>query len=330
MMAEENVAKKSKFSVKKPKFKIRKVKPSKIYFEKDDFRQIGIVAKNETIKSVRGKRFLVSTIVIVLVWALITLVPFITGKGWESYTLGEMLSSYLSYASMFVVLVVGLVGSVALVSEYEERTALILFTRPIKKTTIFIGKFVSAFILSCLLMLLYYIGVDIMTLWFHGCIPGDLVASFGMCCCYVFAATGISFVFSAFLKRSSIAIIFSILALIVVIPIVTMMIKGDTWYMLDTASATILTCVPEYVTSYNQGVADMYEAMYRIYDAMITSSDQKVREVYAPAMLQIMEMMKAFIAPISTPDLWKNAAVMLTWGLVASVISWIAFLRREF
>lgn len=330
MMSEENVTKKSRFSVKKPKFKIKKVKPTKLYFEKDDFRQVGIVAKNETIKSVRGKRFQVAALVIVLVWALITLVPFLTNKGWESYTLGEMLASYLSYASMFVVLVVGLIGSVALVSEYEERTALILFTRPIKKTTIFVGKFVSAFILSCLMMLVYYIGIIIMTLWYHGCVPSDLLASYGMCCCYVFAATGVSFIFSAFLKRSSIAIIFSILTLIVVIPIITMMIKGDTWYMLDTASNSILTCIPDYVTSYNKGVDDMYEAMYRIYDAMIKSDDPNVRDIYAPAMLQIMEMMKAFISHIETPDLWKNAAVMFTWGLAASVISWIAFLRREF
>ena len=89
---------------------------ARMYVELDDFRQSAIIAKNEIVKSVRGKRFLASAILVAIVWALITLVPFLTGKGWDVLTLGDMLSSYLSYANMFVVLVVGLIGSVALVS----------------------------------------------------------------------------------------------------------------------------------------------------------------------------------------------------------------------
>ncbi len=300
-----------------------------IYVETDDFRQSFIIAKNEIVKSVRGKRFLASAILVAIVWILITLVPFLTGKGWDTLTLGDMLSSYLTYASMFVILVVGLIGSVALVSEYEERTALILFTRPVKKTTIFLGKFVASFLLSALLLLAYYIGVVAMTLIYHQTVPLHLVESFLMCCCYIVAATGISFIFSAVMKRSSICIIFSILTLMVIIPIITTMIKGDTWYMLTSASESILTCIPEYVDTYNATVDEMYYALDKIYEAILNSSDPETQG-YAPFVLQFKSMMSMFASTIDYPNLFKEAVVMLTWGVASSVIAWILFLRREF
>ena len=302
---------------------------ARMYVELDDFRQSAIIAKNEIVKSVRGKRFLASAILVAIVWALITLVPFLTGKGWDVLTLGDMLSSYLSYANMFVVLVVGLIGSVALVSEYEERTALILFTRPVKKTTIFIGKFLASFLLSALLLLAYYIGVVAMTLIYHQTIPLNLVESFGMCCYYIVAATGISFIFSAVMKRSSICIIFSILALMVVIPIITTMIKGDTWYMLTTASESILTCIPEYVDAHNATIDEMYYALQKIYETILNSTDPETQS-YAPFVQKFISMMSMFASPIAYPNLFKEAVVMLTWGLASSVIAWILFLKREF
>ena len=48
---------------------------ARMYVELDDFRQSAIIAKNEIVKSVRGKRFLASAILVAIVWALITLVP---------------------------------------------------------------------------------------------------------------------------------------------------------------------------------------------------------------------------------------------------------------
>lgn len=300
-----------------------------IYFEFDDIRQSWIVAKNEMIKSFRGKKFLASLFLILLVFALITIVPFITGKGWADQSMGDMLQAYLSYVNMFVVLIVGLIGSVAIVSEYEERTALILFTRPIKKTTVFLGKFVSSVIVAFLLVLVYYAGVSIMTLIYEGAVSEDMLQSLCMCFMYLFAATGISFVFSSLLKKTSVCIIFTILAIMVVIPVISMMITGDTWYMLDSAGNSILTCIPEYVDSYNAQMQEMSDAMNTIINALRESTDPAVIQIL-PMLENVLGMMMSFFAPIENPTLWKEALVMFGWGFVSLVIAWVAFLRREF
>ncbi len=299
------------------------------FIELDDFRQIGIVNKNEIIKSVRGKRFLASLILVILVFALITLLPFVGNKGWDVRTMDSMLSAYFNYVTLFTVLIVGLVGSVALASEFEERTALILFTRPIKKSTIFLGKLLASVILGTLLIVLYYFGVSMMLLGYHGTIPANLFQSFAMCVCYLFAATAISFIFSAVLKKTSVCIIFTILALIVVIPIVSSLIGGDTWYMLSSASDSVLTCIPEYVDSYNKGIDDTISALQSILNALYESTDPAVKEII-PYFELIINSLKESLPHIEYANLARSAGVMLIWGCVSSVIAYILFRRREF
>ncbi len=297
-----------------------------MYVETDDIRQIFVVTKNEMIKSVRGRKFMASLILILLVFALITVVPFVTGSGWGGKSVADILQSYLSYVSTFAVLVVGLIGSVAIVSEYEERTALILFTRPIKRTSIFVGKFISSLLLATALVLVYYIGIVAMLLIYHGTVPDHLIQSFCMCFMYLFAAIGIAFVFSSVLKRSSVCIIFSILTLLVVLPVISTMITGDTWFMLDTAGKSIITCVPEYVDSYNGGINYMLSGMQTVYDSLMATGEVEL----AMMVQKILAAMSEFMTPIAYPTLWKEALVMFTWGAVALIVAWVAFLRREF
>ncbi len=201
------------------------------HLEADDLRQTFMVAKNELIKGMRGKKFQISLGIVLLIFVLITILPYATGGSWSGKPVGTFLSSYISYVSMVALLIVALLSSVALVSEFEERTALILFTRPVKRTTIFVGKLEACFAISALIMLVYYVLVAAMIAIFTGTVPIELIISLAFCLLYVFAASGIAFIISAFLKKSSVATIITILVLMAVIPIFTSMLSGDTWYL---------------------------------------------------------------------------------------------------
>jgi ABC-2 type transport system permease protein len=300
------------------------------YIQKDDFRQSLVISRNEIIKSIRGKKFILSLAVIVLIFALITLMPYATGDGWNGQTASDVLSAYLSYASMVILLIVALLSSVALVSEFEERTALILFTRPLKRTTIFVGKIVACVLIETLMMGLYYVLVAIMLLVFTQEIPATFLISFGFCFLYIFAASGIAFVISAFFKRSSICTIISLLILLLVIPILTMMISGDTWYMLDTAGNTILNCIPEYVSSYNQVIYQTLDQLQLAVNYLYTSTNPSIIDVADFMQSMIDTNMWGFMKPIEDPKLIREALVLVGWGLVAYLIAWIKFIKKEF
>jgi len=245
-----------------------------------DLVQIGVVAKNEMIKCVRGKKFLISFAIIILVFLLITGLQFMT-KGWNNLdTVGELVEVYLDSLPIVAVLIVALLSSVALVSEFEERTALILFTRPVRRTSILIGKIISCTIIEGLIILVYYILVSIVGIVKVGSLPPEIVISFLFAVLYAFAASGVAFIISAFLKKGSVSTVISILLLVVIFPIVSAMMTtdgGENWYMIDQAGNTVYTCVPEYVDNYNKAMDDIDKVITNVVDILKGFTDDGMK-----------------------------------------------------
>ncbi len=222
----------------------------------NDFQQIYVVVKNELIKSVRGKKFIISLLIVLIVFMLITGLQMMLGT-WSEMddNVGRWVDTYFELFPLVITLVVALLSSIAIVSEFEERTALILFTRPIRRTSIFIGKIASCVILEAFIILIYYLLASIVGFIKLGSVPADIIVSYAISVMYVFAASGIAFVISAFFKKGSVCTIISLLILLVVMPIISMMVAsdgGENWYMIDQAADTSYTCFPEYVDMYNE------------------------------------------------------------------------------
>jgi ABC-2 type transport system permease protein len=213
----------------------------------DDFRQVKVVAKNEMIKFIRGKKLTIYLIFIVLIFALITILPYALG-GDLGDTPGEVMMGYLALATFLPVLAATLFASSVYVSEFEERTALILFTRPVKKTTIFIGKFVGCLILELIVIVGYYVAVAVVTLIVTGEM-GSLLASLGYILLFLLAVSAVAAVFSSLMKKSGTAAIMTFITLLMLLSVVSMIIQGaahvDPWFMLDQAGNAILTSIPE-------------------------------------------------------------------------------------
>lgn len=221
----------------------------------NDISQIGVVAKNEIIKCARGRKFLISLVIVFVVFLLITGLQFVMDS-WDNLdSIGALTEAYLSTFPMVIVLIVALLSSIALVSEFEERTALILFTRPVRRTSILIGKILACTIVEALIILVYYILVATVGFLKIDGMSLNFLTSFGFAVMYAFATSGVAFVISAFLKKSSVCTVISILLMLVIFPIVSTMVEandGESWYMIDQAGETIYTCIPEYVDRYNE------------------------------------------------------------------------------
>ena len=370
-----------------------------------DISQIMVVTKNEMIKCVRGKKFLVSLLIVLLVFILITALQFVT-KNWDSMNnIANLVDVYFDTLPVVITLIVALLSSIAIVSEFEERTALILFTRPVRRTSILLGKILSCTIIEAAIILAYYILVCIVGIAKIGEIPFEFITSFGFAVLYAFAASGVAFIISSFFRKGSVCTVISILLLVLVFPLVSTMMStndGENWYMIDQAGDTIYTCVPEYVDNYNKSLIrfdevvdnaaeilsgyvnsstasgkqgldtvvfaetfhelseEMQQAVvaavqktgsvpadYEMYFTSefmdLSDSDRKsLVGLYAflsmgadkniPEMIVVLRFMTnmSILKPIDYPDLVKNAAVLIIWGLVCYLIAWARFVRREF
>jgi len=275
------------------------------YIEMDDFRQTWVVAKNEALKFVSGRRFLVYVILMALTFGLITFLPYVFG-GSIGNTPGKVLSHYVSFIGYLVLLAATLFASVTIVSEFEERTALIVFPRPVKKTTFFVGKLLACFVLEAVMIVAFYACVALVSLIAAGSVPFSALTSLGMALIYVFAASGIATMISSLMKKGSTSAILTFVVLLLIIPIVSGVMSSagnmNAWFMLDQASTSISYCVPEYLAQVNQTITDI--------------------------MTQLGMDPTPYL--IKAPDLIKAAGAMIAWGLVGYIIAWRAFLRREF
>ena len=211
-----------------------------MYVEFDDFRQSYVVAVNEIRKFIRGKKFLAYGVMVTIMFILWTALPFLLGESFnETYGEGRIIPIYLSFMFLMVIIGATLFASSTIVSEYEERTALVLFTRPIKKTSIFLGKIVGCIIVGALFIALYYLGVAVILQIVDGRIPNEFFKSLGLVLVYIVSASGVSMLISSVLKKSSISAVLTFFTLAMIFSMVSFVISTagfDPWFMLDQAA----------------------------------------------------------------------------------------------
>ena len=218
---------------------------------KDDFRQAFIVAKYEIMKFMSGKKILIFGIINALVLAILTIVIFAVQIDNLDTKLG--LSLYISVSSWLMLLGATLFSASSLVAEFEEKTALMLFTKPIRKGSIFMGKMMASYALNLIFVIIYYAIASIAIAIKTGGFTSNIFASIGYCMLYILSLTGIAMLFSALMKKSSSASILTFVFILLVPSIIAIAIQiiafssggstPDMWYILDYASQSVATSI---------------------------------------------------------------------------------------
>ena len=277
-------------------------------FAVSDFRgdalQAVTVARNEVVKFLRSRKFVLFGALVAAMLVLTTALPYLLGDG-ISGSAGDVFSNYMGYTLLLVLLGATLFASYTIVSEFEERTALILFTRPIRRSTVFVGKFVACFVLTGAVMVAYYIVAVAVAFAVTGGLVTSFLPSLAMCLAYVFATTGVAMLISSVMKKGGTAAILTFVTILLLISVVSAVISAsgtDPWFMLDTASNAVTNSIPEYVESSN---------------AMMGELGQELGVSMDGSMVEVA-------------DCVKSGAVMIAWGVVTLALSYIAFSRREF
>ena len=221
---------------------------TKRFDPKDDIRQASIVCRYEVLKFFSGKKIFIYLALVVAVFVILTVVAAVYGDADESVQ--DDTSSFFSFVTLFLLVGATLFSSVTLVSEFEERTALTLFTKPVHKISIFAGKFVAAYLLNVAVMFVYTILVIIaVAILKHGFAP-EIFVAFGYCMLYAFALTGIAIFFSALMKKSSSASIMTFLFILLIPDLIAVIILAasivdsldEFWYILDMAANAMINC----------------------------------------------------------------------------------------
>lgn len=300
----------------------------------EQIRQAFVVMKNEIKKFFSGKRMRVFAVILAIIVFILAVAPYLVGGTAQPFM-------FVAVASLVVLMASTLFASISIVSEYEERTALIVFTRPISKFSIFTGKLLACLVVTIGFTFLYYLIAIIVGLLVDHSFSADMMVSFGLASAYAFATTGIAMLVSALLKKASTSTIVTFVILAVIFMALSLVLNAasvDTSWMLYDSSGSIENASSDY-RDYTNEMLDSIVTMLSDPTTFLKPDWQQILidNGYNPvdflAEVNLVWGLNAGtmdIGQVDEPDYLHDTIVMIVWGLVALAGAFVAFMRREF
>ncbi len=268
-------------------------------------RQIATVVKYELLKYLRGRRLLAIVLLTIIISAIFLIVPPAIGTAYPKDP-KQFTVNMLSFLSILAILSATFFGADAIVSEYESKTGYFLFPNPIRKTAIFLGKFIASALVSVGAIGLYYVIAVVSVRVIDGSIPANTGPSFVYSLIYLFAILAIAYLFSAIMRSSVYSLVLTFFTFFLILPIIDAVgsfAKFKPWF-----SVTFASGISQYI----------FESPYPT-DKVFTST-----AVSGPsAGAQSVSLMQYF------PEIRLSVVVMAAYFVIAFLLSILIARRRE-
>ncbi len=186
-------------------------------------------------KHLRRRRLLIALLLAVIIPMLFYVIPRARGVGFASSST-LFAGNNLAFASLLVLISAAFFGGDAISSELDKRTFLVSYVAPHRRTSMFVGKFLAAFLATALVSLLYY-GVtftEMESVYGWGNVPAAFSTSLAIALLYALGALAVTFTFSSVMRSTITSNMLSFFALLLILPIVSgvLSIAGvDPWFV---------------------------------------------------------------------------------------------------
>jgi ABC-2 type transport system permease protein len=208
-----------------------------------DFGKLGIVIRYEFLKHIRRARlYIILGIALLVEVLMLILIPGLNHWNYPSNVLAMagLLTTGASLAALGAVFFAG----DAIAGEYESKTGFLLFTNPIKREILWIGKYLAGLLAVTLLMIFTYIIMAIALLVIYHQVPWQIYESFGLAVYYAAAVLSTTFLFSAVSRGSMGATIMTLLFVWVICGILESALAytgNPYWFVLSSGGDSIAT-----------------------------------------------------------------------------------------
>lgn len=210
--------------------------------------QVGTIMKYTFLDYFRSRRFFILLALTLIISAILTL---LVGYYRPQSFLLDSLSFYSSWwgnSATFVIILSGIFfGGDAISGEFQNRTGYFGIPNPIRRSSIYIGKWLSAFIAATVMFIIFVVITVGNGIYYFGLnVPIEFGESLLFAWFYLAAVMGFTFFFSSLFKSSSMSILVTAILFLFVFSLiqtlVAVLVKIEPWFML-TYGAGIITNV---------------------------------------------------------------------------------------
>jgi ABC-2 type transport system permease protein len=261
--------------------------------------QCGVQAEFEFLNYLRSTRFYILLAIVATIGIAIMAVMYV-------YKPSAYLSSPMSFYSVWWGTIVNLCvtltgiffGADAISTEFQNKTGYYLLPNPVRRSSIFAGKWIAAFSASAIAIGVYAaITLADGAIYFGSSVPYQFGESFVLAICYIFPVLGVSFFISSLFKNNSYSILVTAILLLfgfnLITPLVTALSNSEPWYVL----------------SYGAGIIS----------SVLSSSG------YPPHVVVTAAGSSLYVATIP-----EGLAIMLTYFVVTSILGITLFEKEDF
>ena len=138
-------------------------------------------------------------------------------------------------------------GADAISTEFQNKTGYYLLPNPVSRSSVFIGKWIAAFLASAIAISVYAaITLADGAIYFGFNIPYQLGESFVFALFYIFPILGFSFFISSLFKNNSSSILLTAIVLLFgfdfITPLISTLSNSEPWYVLTYGAGIIIKC----------------------------------------------------------------------------------------
>ena len=271
--------------------------------------QIGLTTKYEFLNYFRSRRFFILLAIGVIIALLLTaLIGYYRPQSFLASSL-DFYSGWWGMSATFVVILSGIFfGGDAISSEFQNKTGYYIVPNPIRRSSIYIGKWIAAFIASSIILGIFAAITIANAMFYFGLnMPVEFGESLLFSWVYLISVLGFTFFFSSLFKSS----VYSIL--------VTAILFLFAFSIIQTVIASLAQIEPWFMLTYGASIIGN----------VLTPGGYPAHEVTSRGLFGDGGP-NARIFTIFNATIPEGLAIMLIYFAVTAVLGLILFERKEF
>jgi ABC-2 type transport system permease protein len=206
--------------------------------------QIGIITKYTFLDYFRSRRFLILLTITIIIGAILTVVVAYRPQAFTTSPL-SFYSNWWGNSVAFVIILSGVFfGGDAISGEFQNKTGYFGVPNPIRRSSIYVGKLIGAFVASLLMLGLFTVITVVNGTYYFGFnLPIEFGESLLFALFYLAAVMGFTFFFSSLFKSSSMSILMTIILFLFVFNLVTTLVSSlaqiEPWFIITYGAGII-------------------------------------------------------------------------------------------
>jgi ABC-2 type transport system permease protein len=264
--------------------------------------QVGKLTRYQLREYLRSRRFVALAIIVLAIGAILTAVV--------AHFRGTLVTDNLAFYGTFwgggvtfvIVLAAVFFGGDAIAGEFQNKTGYFLMGLPIRRSTVYVGKFIAAFIASVAMIILYLAILLANGAYYFGSgvLPWQLGLSLVLAIVYLSSVLGATFMFSSLFKTSAYGFVLTALLFIIgftlLQEVVATLVKIEPWMIISYASSTVGAVISSNV---NWGIHGVVTTMVTVIGRRMISTT-----TYSAGIAEGIVIMIAYLVITAAAGLW--------------------------